>query len=81
MHLNSPSALDRMVNAGGSRDAGAEPPRSTSPSNSFYAVSDDEERGYDTITHTETGKGVRLLFSKSKVSMHPAHYRVSSPVC
>ncbi|KAI9898581.1 hypothetical protein N3K66_006941 [Trichothecium roseum] len=61
-----------MVNAGGSRDAGAEPPRSTSPSNSFYAVSDDEERGYDTITHTETGKGVRLLFSKSKVYVHPS---------
>lgn len=43
------------------------PPRASSPSNSFYALSDDEEGDYDTITHTETGKGVKLLFSKSKV--------------
>lgn len=43
------------------------PPRSASPSNSFYALSDDEEGEYNTITHAETGKGVKLLFSKSKV--------------
>ena len=29
-------------------------------------MSDDEEGGYNTITHAETGKGVKLLFSKSK---------------
>lgn len=46
-------------------------PRSASPSNSFYALSDDEEGGYNTITHTETGRGVKLLFSKSKVYVHP----------
>ncbi|OAQ65075.2 GTPase-activating protein GYP7 [Pochonia chlamydosporia 170] len=34
-------------------------------------MSDDEEGGYNTITHTETGRGVKLLFSKSKVYVHP----------
>ena len=43
------------------------PARSSSPSNSFYALSDDEEGEYNTITSTTTGKGVKLLFSKSKV--------------
>ena len=38
-----------------------------SPSASFYDVSDDEEGEYNTITHTSTRKGVKLLFSKSKV--------------
>ena len=38
-----------------------------SPSASFYDVSDDEEGGYKTIAHSKTGKGVKLLFSKSKV--------------
>ncbi|KAK4151750.1 rab-GTPase-TBC domain-containing protein [Chaetomidium leptoderma] len=47
------------------------PPRPASPTGSFYAMSDDEEGGYDTITHTETGRGVKLLFSKSKVYIHP----------
>ncbi|KAI0119395.1 RabGAP/TBC [Daldinia grandis] len=47
------------------------PGRASSPTGSFYAMSDDEEGEYDTITHTETGKGVKLLFSKSKVYVHP----------
>lgn len=34
-------------------------------------MSDDEEGEYDTITHTETGRGVKLLYSKSKVYIHP----------
>ena len=34
-------------------------------------MSDDEEGDYNTITHTETGRGVKLLFSKSKVYIHP----------
>ncbi|EEH33536.2 GTPase-activating protein GYP7 [Paracoccidioides lutzii Pb01] len=42
-----------------------------SPTASFYDVSDDEEGEYNTITHTSTGKGVKLLFSKSKVYVHP----------
>jgi hypothetical protein len=42
--------------------------RPASPSGSFYAMSDDEEGEYNTITHMETGRGVKLLFSKSKVS-------------
>jgi hypothetical protein len=54
-----------------SSGSGAAPPRASSPSNSFYALSDDEEGGYDTITHTESGRGVKLLFSKSKVSIIP----------
>ncbi len=43
--------------------------RSSSPDGSYYALSDDEEGGYNTITHTETGRGVKLLYSKSKVSL------------
>jgi hypothetical protein len=43
----------------------ADPP---SPSASFYDVSDDEEGEYNTIAHSSSGKGVKLLFSKSKVS-------------
>ncbi|KAI0108627.1 GTPase-activating protein GYP7 [Nemania sp. FL0031] len=42
-----------------------------SPTGSFYAMSDDEEGEYNTITHTETGRGVKLLYSKSKVYIHP----------
>lgn len=38
-----------------------------SPSASFYAMSDDEEGEYNTIRHTRTGKGVKLLYTKSKV--------------
>jgi hypothetical protein len=45
------------------------PARSSSPSNSFYALSDDEEGEYDTITHKTTGRGVKLLYTKSKVSL------------
>ncbi|KAI1390932.1 GTPase-activating protein GYP7 [Hypoxylon trugodes] len=47
------------------------PGRTSSPTGSFYAMSDDEEGEYDTITHTESGKGVKLLYSKSKVYIHP----------
>lgn len=43
----------------------------SSPPGSLYALSDDEEGDYDTITHVETGRGVKLLFSKSKVSRAP----------
>jgi hypothetical protein len=43
------------------------PPTPPSPSASFYDVSDDEEGEYNTITHTSSGRGVKLLFSKSKV--------------
>ncbi|KAK4138688.1 RabGAP/TBC [Trichocladium antarcticum] len=47
------------------------PLRPVSPAGSFYAMSDDEEDDYNTITHTETGRGVKLLFCKSKVYIHP----------
>ena len=44
------------------------PPDSpASPSASFYDLSDDEEGEYNTIMHSSSGKGVKLLFSKSKV--------------
>ena len=39
-----------------------------SPSASFYDLSDDEEGEYNTITHTSSGRGVKLLYSKSKVN-------------
>lgn len=39
-----------------------------SPSASFYDMSDDEEGEYNTILHSSSGRGVKLLFSKSKVS-------------
>lgn len=45
--------------------------RSPSPSASFYALSDDEEGEYDTIRHSSSGRGVKLLYSKSKVYVHP----------
>ena len=38
-----------------------------SPTASFYDVSDEEEQEYSTISHTSSRKGVKLLFSKSKV--------------
>ena len=46
-------------------------PGPPSPSASFYDVSDEDEGDYNTITHASTGKGVKLLFSKSKVYVHP----------
>lgn len=46
--------------------------RSSSPTGSFYAMSDDEESGFDTITHATSGRGVKLLYSKSKVYVHPS---------
>lgn len=47
-----------------------DPERTGSP-NSFYALSDDEEGEYNTVAHTTTTKGVKLLFCKSKVSLGP----------
>ncbi|TPX08231.1 uncharacterized protein E0L32_001873 [Thyridium curvatum] len=54
-----------------SHNAAGGPDRATSPAGSFYAMSDDDEGEYNTITHTETGRGVKLLYSKSKVYIHP----------
>ncbi|KAL2828179.1 rab-GTPase-TBC domain-containing protein [Aspergillus cavernicola] len=47
------------------------PPSPPSPTASFFDVSDDEEDEYNTIAHAASKKGVRLLFSKSKVYVHP----------
>ncbi|KAK5172552.1 GTPase activating protein [Saxophila tyrrhenica] len=52
-------------------DATADPPSPPSPTASFYDMSDDEEGGYSTIRHSKTGKGVKLLYTKSKVYVHP----------
>lgn len=38
-----------------------------SPTASFYDMSDDEEGEYNTIRHSKSGKGVKLLYTKSKV--------------
>jgi len=43
------------------------PKSPASPSASFYDMSDDEEGDYSTIKHAKTGKGVKLLYTKSKV--------------
>ncbi|KAF1961243.1 RabGAP/TBC [Byssothecium circinans] len=42
-----------------------------SPSASFYDLSDDEEGEYNTIRHSSSGRGVKLLYTKSKVYVHP----------
>jgi hypothetical protein len=55
------SCPPRMASPASSRS----PP---SPSASFYDLSDDEEGEYNTIRHTSSGKGVKLLYTKSKVS-------------
>ncbi|KAL4778640.1 rab-GTPase-TBC domain-containing protein [Aspergillus varians] len=47
------------------------PPSPPSPSASFFDVSDEDEDEYSTIAHSASKKGVRLLFSKSKVYVHP----------
>ncbi|KAB8416383.1 hypothetical protein FH972_024902 [Carpinus fangiana] len=45
-----------------------------SPTASLYDVSasDAEEGEYNTIRHVKSGRGVKLLFSKSKVYVHPS---------
>ncbi|PYI10745.1 putative GTPase activating protein [Aspergillus sclerotiicarbonarius CBS 121057] len=47
------------------------PPSPPSPTASYYDVSDDEEDDYNTISHATSRRGVKLLFSKSKVYVHP----------
>ncbi|KAL2351379.1 rab-GTPase-TBC domain-containing protein [Cryomyces antarcticus] len=46
-------------------------PSPPSPTASFYDMSDDEEGEYHTIKHSQSGKGVKLLYAKSKVYVHP----------
>lgn len=48
------------------------PPSPPSPTASFYDMSDDEEDEYSTIRHSKSGKGVKLLYTKSKVYVHPS---------
>ena len=57
--------------------ASTPPETPTSPSVSFYDMSDDEEGEYNTIMHSRSGRGVKLLFSKSKV--YEQDYSTSEP--
>ena len=50
-------------------EAPPSPTTPTSPAASFYDLSDDEEGEYNTIMHSRSGRGVKLLFSKSKVEL------------
>ncbi|KAJ5166334.1 GTPase-activating protein GYP7 [Penicillium canariense] len=47
------------------------PPSPPSPTASFYDLSDDDEDEYNTIAHARSSRGVKLLYSKSKVYVHP----------
>ncbi|KAJ5984877.1 hypothetical protein N7522_012073 [Penicillium canescens] len=47
------------------------PPPTPSPPASCYAMSDDDEDEYNTIAQASSRRGVKLLFSKSKVYVHP----------
>lgn len=48
------------------------PPSPPSPTASFYDVSDDEEGEYSAIRQSKSNKGVKLLYAKSKVYVHPS---------
>jgi hypothetical protein len=41
-------------------------------------MSDDDEGEYNTIAHASSGKGVKLLYSKSKVCAPPELQRLTS---
>jgi hypothetical protein len=56
-------------------------PAPPSPSASFYDLSDDEEGEYNTITHTSSGRGVKLLYSKSKVCQYSGSCMIFLPGC
>ena len=58
--------LTYNMTASKAKSSSTDPP---SPSASFYDLSDDEEGEYNTIAHSSAGKGFKLLFSKSKVSL------------
>ncbi len=51
---------------------GPSPKPPPSPTASFYDMSDEDEDDYNTIAHPTKRKGVKLLFSKSKVYVHPS---------
>ncbi|EME47991.1 hypothetical protein DOTSEDRAFT_69807 [Dothistroma septosporum NZE10] len=52
--------------------ADADPPSPSSPTASYYDMSDDEETEYRAVGHGHTRKGVKLLYAKSKVYVHPS---------
>lgn len=67
-----------MTSSAGPSKPSASPP---SPSASFYDLSDDEEGEYNTIMHSSSGRGVKLLFSKSKVSSQRDLEAGACPAC
>ncbi|KAK3327789.1 GTPase-activating protein GYP7, partial [Cercophora scortea] len=67
-HSQTTTSLEAAAAAAATRPFNAAP---ASPTGSLYAMSDDEEGDYDTITSAQTSRGVKLLFSKSKVYIHP----------
>ncbi|KAK7730140.1 GTPase activating protein [Botryosphaeria dothidea] len=60
-----------MASSSPTKPADEARPSPPSPTASFYDMSDDEEGEYNTIRHTSSGSGVKLLYSKSKVYVHP----------
>jgi hypothetical protein len=55
--------------------AGPPPPSPPSPTASFYDLSDNDEDDYNTIAQAQSGRGVKLLYSKSKVRS-PTDHRI-----
>ncbi|KAA8643309.1 hypothetical protein EYZ11_000900 [Aspergillus tanneri] len=70
-YLEKTEHLPSSKNMTGSSAKFTPPPSPPSPTASFYDVSDDEEDEYNTISHATSRRGVKLLFSKSKVYVHP----------
>jgi len=53
------------------------PPADVSPPASLYDLSENDEGEYNTIRHVKSGKGVKLLCSKSKVRLVLVPLRVA----
>ena len=58
--------------------AATAPETRTSPTASLYDLSDDEEGEYNTIMHSRSGRGVKLLFSKSKACHYDYRWTFST---
>lgn len=52
----------------------------SSPGASLYDISDEEEGEYHTIKRSKVHKGVKLLYSKSKVCESGAPFRLLSTI-
>ena len=65
MTLSRPSGVGEDAGTGDDSEASRRPPP-PGQSSSYYALMNDDDEN-DIVTHSESGRGVRLLFSKSKV--------------